>query len=81
MLTIISKESPRIWIDGEGESAAADSERLRLWDSITAPEPEEGCIYYLVNDCPAIGAGAKSGTMWLYESGAWKEYTGEITAA
>ena len=75
------KGSCHIWIDGEGESAAADSERLRLWDSITAPEPEEGCIYYLVNDCPAIGAGAKSGTMWLYESGAWKEYTGEITAA
>ncbi len=72
------KGSCHIWIDGEGEIGADGSECLQLWDSATVPPAEEGMVYYLVNDCPAISAGAKSGTMWTYDGSVWKEYSGEI---
>ena len=73
------KGSCHIWIDGEGETGADGSECLRLWDSPEAPEATEGIVYYLVNDCPAISASAKSGTMWTSDGEGWKEYSGEIT--
>ncbi len=72
------KGSCHIWIDGEGESGADGSEHLMLWESDEAPDATEGTIYYLVNDCPGISAGAKGGSMWVCEDNSWKEYSGEI---
>lgn len=74
------KGSCHIWIDGEGASATEGAEHLMLWDSASAPEAEEGVIYYLVSDCAAISASARSGSMWTYAGGVWKEYTGDIKA-
>ena len=73
------KGSCHIWIDGEGESNGEGSEHLQLWDSSEAPAATEGVVYYLVNDCPAISAAAKSGSMWTFDGSAWKEYAGEIS--
>ena len=73
------KGSCHIWIDGEGETGGEGNECLQLWDSHDAPEASEGIVYYLVNDCPAVSTAARSGTMWTYEGGAWKEYSGEIS--
>ncbi len=72
------KGSCHIWIDGEGEIAGEDSERLMLWDSADAPDGAEGCIYYLVSDCPGISATAAGGSMWICEAGVWKEYSGDV---
>lgn len=72
------KGSCHIWIDGEGEAGKEGNECLQLWDSAEAPSATEGIVYYLVADCPAISASAKSGSMWTYD-GAWKEYAGEIS--
>ena len=76
---IALKGSCHIWIDGEGETGAEGNECLRLWDSADAPAGEEGIVYYLVNDCPAISALARSGTMWTYVGSAWREHSGEIS--
>ncbi len=73
------KGSCHIWIDGEGEIAAAGNHCLALWDKKEAPEAETGKIYYLVEDCPEIAASAIAGTMWHYDGGTWKEYSGEVT--
>ncbi|MDE6521416.1 MAG: hypothetical protein K2L17_01240 [Muribaculaceae bacterium] len=73
------KGSCHIWIDGEGEASGDAGECHVLWESSEAPDPEEGKIFYLVNDCPAISAAAKSGSMWHYENNSWKEYTGELS--
>ena len=72
------KGSCHIWIDGEGEVGADGNECLMLWDSVAEPDKIGGKIYYLVNDCPAISAAAKSGSMWHYEGTSWKEYSGEL---
>ncbi len=74
------KGSCHIWIDGEGETGTEGNECLTLWDSTSAPDQNEGLIYYLVKDCPAISPAAKSGTMWHYNGSAWKEYAGELQA-
>ena len=75
------KGSCHIWIDGEGEVGSDGSECLQLWDSAEAPDGADGKVYYLVNDCPGISPGAKSGTMWVHAAGDWTEYSGDITVA
>ena len=75
------KGSCHIWIDGEGELGADGGECLQLWDETVAPAATEGIVYYLVNDCTAISAAAKSGTMWTFDGSAWKEYSGEIVVS
>lgn len=72
------KGSCHIWIDGEMEAAGEGNERLQLWDSDEAPVEAEGNVYYLVRDCSGISGAAKSGTMWTFTGGAWKEYAGEL---
>lgn len=79
------KGSCHIWIDGEGESAADGSTTFVMWDKTTAPTtPTNGNspVYYLMQDCTAIAAGATKGEMWYYDgtAKAWKEYTGAIMA-
>ena len=72
------KGSCHIWIDGEGETGVNGSECLILWDSEEAPDTSSGKIYYLANDCPGIASSARSGSMWHYDGGVWKEYAGEV---
>jgi hypothetical protein len=78
------KGSCHIWIDGEGEPANADSVTYEIWDSAEAPTDDDlvdGCVYYLIQDCPGISANAQNGQMWQYKDGKWTEYTGTVTAA
>lgn len=81
------KGSCHIWIDGEGESAAAGSVTIKMWDSASAPTGSDlvnGAVYYLLQDCAGIDANAQSGQMWQATvSGStttWAEYTGEVFA-
>ena len=79
------KGSCHIWIDGEGDSTSnAGSTKIVMWDDAdNAPSVTAGSkssVYYLLNDCTAISAQAKAGTMWQYDGTAWAEYVGEITA-
>ena len=78
-----------IWIDGEGEVPAHDAFSFRIWEkSDVAPEdPDDGWIYYLTCDCPAMNRRARAGQLWqaVYTSGSdlqrklgWKEYKGEL---
>lgn len=78
------KGSCHIWIDGE--SATIDGNvndtaaHIHMWADETAPvSPQEGCVYYLLVDCPEISDKAKSGTMWQYKNSAWAAYEGELT--
>ena len=75
------KGSCHIWINGEGDSENTSATQIHLWDSAEAPEsPDEGGVYYLLQDCPAINAEAVCGQMWQYKSAAWVEYAGDVMA-
>lgn len=78
------KGSCHIWIDGEGGQQGSEALGMRLWDSEEAPGEDDlagGVVFYLLRDCPGIGAAARSGQMWTaVKSGgalAWSEYAGE----
>lgn len=76
------KGSAHIWIDGEGECAEEGATTFVMWDDEEAPDaPATGKVYVLLNDCPAISANAVSGSMWLYDGTAWKEYTGQLVVS
>lgn len=78
------KGTCHVWIDGEGTAESdGDVVHMHLWNSDKAPEsPKANCVYYLMTDCPGIGATAVSGTVWIYKksgsSGSWTPYTGEL---
>lgn len=75
------KGSCHIWIDGEGDGTSGNSTEYVMWDSEEAPAVTAGtksAVYYLLQDCPAIGDNAKAGMMWQYDGKAWSEYSGEI---
>lgn len=79
------KGSCHIWIDGEGDAANAGATVFIYWDSAEAPSTSavvDGAVYYLLSDCPAINADARTGSLWkASKSGGnvtWKEYTGEV---
>lgn len=79
------KGSCHIWINGETASAdtgvATEATHFHFWDDTTAPaDPQDGCVYYLVEDCVGISEKAVKGTLWQYSGGAWVEYAGEIFA-
>lgn len=77
------KGSCHVWINGESSTAGGnintDAAHYLLYEGAEAPtSPVEGCIYYLLSDCPGIGTGAVKGTMWQYKSEAWVEYAGDV---
>lgn len=79
------KGSCHIWINGE--SATDDSNinseatHFHFYEGATAPEdPQEGCVYYLIVDCPGIAEEAVKGTLWQYKESKWSLYKGEIMA-
>ena len=72
------KGSCHIWIDGEGEERDTDSTVFRMWDKETAPDnPQDGCLYYLLNDCTGMDGSARMGQVWQFAEGAWKMWRGE----
>ena len=77
------KGACHIWIDGDGEQPNDDALTFVIWDDTTAPADTdlvEGTVYYLTSAIPSISAEAKAGTMWLYRSGAWSQFNGDIMA-
>jgi hypothetical protein len=74
------KGSCHIWIDGEGEGAAANAINFVMWNEATKPAETEGVVYYLMADCAAINAAAKQGQMWMFNGTGWVEYHGEVFA-
>ncbi|MDE7495355.1 MAG: hypothetical protein K2M67_00740 [Muribaculaceae bacterium] len=75
------KGSCHIWIDGEGEPTSDGAVGYTLWDSDEAPAGamlEDGSVFYLMRDCPALDPAARGGSMWQYKDSAWKEYKGVL---
>ena len=77
------KGTCHIWINGESTADNGNSNdsavHIHYWDDDTAPvNPQDGCVYYLMKDCPEINDQAKSGTMWQYKNSAWSPYDGEL---
>ena len=75
------KGSCHVWINGEGVSEHTEAVHYHLWDSSEEPaDKTDGCVYYLLQDCPGIHSDAISGQMWQYKDDNWAEYVGEIMA-
>lgn len=77
------KGSCHIWINGESAvidgNGSGAATHYHMWAEASAPvSPQEGCVYYLLVDCPEIGDTANAGTMWQFKNGAWAEYNGEL---
>ncbi|MCH5234459.1 MAG: hypothetical protein J1E16_04135 [Muribaculaceae bacterium] len=77
------KGSCHIWINGENNVADggmnSEATHIHYWEDETTPaNPQEGCVYYLLVDCPGIADNAKAGSMWQYKNGAWSDYNGEL---
>lgn len=80
------KGSCHIWINGEATTADGnlnpDATHFHLYDGTTAPnDPADGCVFYLLSDCPGISADAVKGTLWQYKNGKWSEYIGDVMAS
>lgn len=80
------KGSCHVWINGEGSSiddnVNTEATHYHYWADSTAPaNPQEGCVYYLLEDCPGINAAAVAGQMWQYKGGKWQEFEGDVMAA
>lgn len=75
------KGSCHVWINGEGVTEHSSAVHYHIWDSAEAPaSPTEGCVYYLLQDCPGIEEDALAGQMWQYKDSKWSEYAGEVMA-
>lgn len=77
------KGSCHIWINGEASSADGnlntEAVHYHLYEGAEAPkDPAEGCVYYLLSDCPGIADTAVKGTLWQYKDSKWVEFSGEI---
>ena len=51
-----------------------------MWSGALAPEDAEGSVYYLLDDCPDIDPKAHAGQLWTLSNGAWRQWSGEISA-
>lgn len=83
------KGSCHVWINGEAttEDGNLNTEAVHyhLYDGEEAPEnPTDGCVYYLLNDCPGISESAVKGTLWQAKvsdsSVTWVEFAGDVMA-
>lgn len=80
------KGSCHIWINGEATAVDgninAEATHYHLYEGGEAPaDPQEGCVYYLLEDCPGISDEAVKGTLWQYKGSNWVEYAGDVMAA
>lgn len=78
------KGNCHIWIDGEGNEAAAGVDRWSFWENAEAPESADlagGEKFLLLKDCPGISPKAKAGQMWeavkTEQAVTWRLATGE----
>lgn len=87
------KGSCHIWINGEATMADGnlnpDAVHIHLYEGTEAPEsPADGCVYYLLTDCPDIAPNAVKGTLWQAKTAGsgdsatttWAEYAGDVMA-
>lgn len=79
------KGSCHVWINGEATTADGnlnpEAIHYHLYEGDEAPaDPAEGCVYYLISDCPGINEKAVKGTLWQMKDGAWSEYAGDVMA-
>ena len=79
------KGSCHVWINGEATTADGnintEAVHYHLYDGAEAPEsPADGCVYYMLSDCPGISEEAVKGTLWQYKDGKWVEYAGDVMA-
>lgn len=77
------KGSCHIFVNGESaeidSTINTDATHYHFWGDATAPaDPQDGCVYVLLTDCPEINATAVAGTMWQYKGSAWVEFAGDI---
>lgn len=86
------KGSSHVWINCEGETDNTAAVQFILWEGATAPAADDavdGAVYYLLQDCPGINAGAMAGQMWkctVKTNGdpkevSWSEYAGDVMAS
>lgn len=80
------KGSCHVWINGESTTVNGnintEATHYHLYEGgAEAPaDPQEGCVYYLLEDCPSIGDDAVKGTLWQYKDTKWVEFAGEVMA-
>lgn len=80
------KGSCHVWINGESTTINGnintDATHFHLYEGETAPaNPADGCVFYLITDCPGISPEAVNGTLWQYKNGKWSEYIGDVMAS
>lgn len=80
------KGSCHVWINGESTTINGnintDATHFHLYEGETAPDnPADGCVFYLITDCPGISPEAVNGTLWQYKNGKWSEYIGDVMAS
>lgn len=80
------KGSCHVWINGESTTINGnintDATHFHLYEGETAPDnPADGCVFYLITDCPGISTEAVKGTLWQYKNGKWSEYIGDVMAS
>lgn len=88
------KGSCHVWINGEATTADGnlnpEATHFHLYEGgADAPaDPADGCVYYMLNDCPGISTNAVKGTLWQAKTTGtgdtakttWSEYAGDIMA-
>lgn len=87
------KGSCHVWINGEASTEDAnlnpEATHFHYYEDATAPaNPADGCVFYLLADCPGIAENAVKGTLWQAKktgSGEtakteWSEYAGDVMA-
>lgn len=79
------KGSCHVWINGEAATADGnintEAVHYHLYEGADAPSsPAEGCVYYMLSDCPGISDDAIKGTLWQYKGSKWVEYAGDVMA-
>ena len=81
------KGSCHIWINGETSTTDSgintEAVHYHFYEGADAPaSPADGCVFYLLSDCPGISANAVKGTLWQAVNGGsgveWVEYAGDV---
>lgn len=81
------KGSCHVWINGETTTVNGnintEAIHYHLYEGgEEAPaDPQEGCVYYLLEDCPGISDEAVKGTLWQYKDSKWVEFAGDVMAS
>lgn len=79
------KGSCHVWINGELNTTDSEEHpeitHYHFHEGEDAPaDPVEGCVYYMLTDCPGISTSAVKGSLWVIKDGKWEEYSGELIA-